>query len=71
MKYQKLNELILERGIQKSVIARRIGVTEKTLKKKLNGETPFTWEQVCAIQRIFFPDQNKDTLFLPVHEESA
>lgn len=72
MKYKNLNELIQERGIRKSVIARRIGITEKTLEKKLNGQSPFTWEQVCDIQKIFFPDQNKDTLFLPMQiDESA
>lgn len=70
MKYQILNELIQERGIRKSVIARRIGVTEKTLDKKLNGQSPFTWEQVCTIQKVFFPDQDKDTLFVPLGESA-
>ncbi len=70
MKYQILNELIQERGVRKSVIARRIGVTEKTLEKKLNGQSPFTWDQVCTIQKVFFPDQDKDTLFIPTDKSA-
>lgn len=70
MKYQILNKLIQERGVRKSVIARRIGVTEKTLEKKLNGQSPFTWDQVCTIQKVFFPDQDKDTLFIPTDKSA-
>lgn len=50
-------------GIKKSDIASAIGVTPQTLRKKLNGITPFTWPEADAIQEQFFPQYGKDYLF--------
>lgn len=61
--YTLLNEAIRNRGIRKSVIARKIGVTTNTLNNKIYGVTDFSWSECCAIQKYFFPDIDKDTLF--------
>ena len=54
---------IAKRGIKKTVIAERIGVSVRTLYDKMAGKTSFTWEEANAIHSVFFPDIEKDTLF--------
>lgn len=54
---------IAKRGIKKTSIAERIGVSTRTLYSKLKGETSFSWEEVCAIKDCFFPDMDQETLF--------
>lgn len=44
-------------------LASRIGVTEKTLRNKINGDTEFTWSEVCKIHRIVNPSMTKEELF--------
>lgn len=47
---------IFERGIKKKTIAAKLGITEKTLSNKMNGISPFTWDEVLLIHSTFFPD---------------
>lgn len=54
---------IAKRGIKKTSIAERIGVSTRTLYSKLSGETSFSWEEVCKIRDCFFPDMDQETLF--------
>lgn len=56
---------ISKRGIKKSVIASRIGLSERCLYNKLSGMSSFTWEEICTITECFFPDfaKDKDELF--------
>ena len=61
--YPTLRGEIAKRGIKKSVIAERAGITERTLYSKLSGLTSFTWEEVCVISETFFPDLDRNTLF--------
>ena len=63
MEYKVLEEKLQERGIRKTTIAKRLNISEKTLQNKLSKKTQFTWEQVCIIQNVFFPDITKDCLF--------
>lgn len=44
-------------------LAVMINVTEKTLRNKINGETEFTWSEVCKIHKIVNPDMPKEELF--------
>ena len=71
MKYKNLGNLIEKRGIKKTVIAKTVGITERSLGYKLSGTYPFTWEQVCKIQKSFFPDMTKDDLFATDGELTA
>ena len=54
---------IAKRGIRKTVIAKRLNISERTLYNKLTGTAPFTWEEVCTINECFFPDMEPAELF--------
>ena len=61
--YERLSNEIKVRGIKRVAIARHLGISAKALKQKIDGVTPFTWDQVKKIQAQFFPDITKDELF--------
>ena len=44
-------------------LASQIGITEKTLRNKINGDTEFTWSEVCRIHKIVNPNMSKEELF--------
>lgn len=60
--YPVLEGKIAERGIRRSAIATRLGITTKAFYNKMNGDSPFTWDEVRTMQMVFFPDQTKDAL---------
>ena len=62
-KYQVLSGLINDRGIKKSVIAKRLGISPKTLCGKLRGETGFVFDEAQIIREDFFPDVALERLF--------
>ena len=62
---------IAKRGIKKTSIAERIGVSNRTLYSKLGGETSFSWEEVCMIKDCFFPDMDQETLFKRSDDQRA
>jgi len=62
-KYRVLLSLINDRGIRKSAIARRLGVTSKTIYAKLRGKTGFIFEEARIIHEEFFPDIPLERLF--------
>lgn len=61
--YIFLTGKIAERGIKKNAIATKLGISTKALSNKLSGRTEFTWGQTVRLQKTFFPDIDKDTLF--------
>lgn len=61
--YPTLIGEIAKRGIKKSVIAKQLNISDRTLYSKLTGETAFTWPEVQAINACFFPDLDPNTLF--------
>ena len=63
IKYPMLTGKIAERGISKSKIADAIGISPRSLRNKMDGNTSFTWEEVCTIQERFFPDMQMKDLF--------
>lgn len=62
-KYPVLTGEIAKRGIKRSAISSRVGISDRSLFNKMAGKSKFTWEEVCAIRDTFFPDIEKDTLF--------
>ena len=56
---------IAKRGIKKTAIASRLGISNRCLYNKLCGVSSFTWEEICIITDCFFPDMysKKDLLF--------
>lgn len=63
IKYPTLTGKIAERGISKAKIADAIGVSPRSLRNKMDGNTNFTWDEVCIIQERFFPDMQMKDLF--------
>lgn len=61
--YPTLVGEIAKRGIKKSAIAKRIGISDRALYNKLSGSASFTWEEVVKINSCFFPDFAPDKLF--------
>lgn len=62
MKYPELEGQIAARGIKKMAIAANIGCSPKTLSNKLVGKSPFTWDEVITINKVFFPDMTAEAL---------
>lgn len=50
-------------GITISALASQIGVSEKTMRNKISGETPFTWPEALAVRRIVSPEKSMEELF--------
>ena len=63
IKYPILTGKIAERGIPKTRIAKAVGISPRSLRNKLDGNTNFTWDEVCIIQERFFPDISMKDLF--------
>lgn len=69
--YPTLEREIAGRGIKKKAIAESIGVCNRSLNNKLTGRVPFTWPEVEAIRRRFFPDMTTEVLFVRSDQDSA
>lgn len=63
MAHMNLKAEITRHKVRISDIANSIGISERTMRNKLNGVTDFTWGQACKIQKEFFPQLSKDYLF--------
>lgn len=61
--YQYLVYRMKVKGISNEMVYKALGVTEKTLRNKIQGITPFTWEEVKKIKQSFFPEENIEELF--------
>ena len=61
--YPVLAGEITKRGIRKTVIADRLGISEKALYNKMSGISSFTWNEVQIINKCFFPDMTPNDLF--------
>lgn len=57
-----LESKIAEHGYRKKEIAQKLGVSERAFINKCNGDSDFKWEEVCALQRMFFPEVTKEAL---------
>ena len=61
--YPVLAGKIAERGIKKKAIADAMHVKNRSLYNKMNGISPFTWDEVNIIRDQFFPDMELVHLF--------
>ena len=43
--------------------ATKIGISEKTLRNKLNGVTDFSWSEVLLIRNLINPNMSLEELF--------
>ncbi len=44
-------------------ISATLGISEKSLRNKIRGNTDFQWEEIKTIHNTFFPEIDKDVLF--------
>lgn len=61
--YRILRGEMVKKGLTITKLAEKIGVSEKTLRNKIHGETDFSWHEVCAIHRLVNPNMSKEELF--------
>lgn len=53
MDLSKLNALIEKSGIKRSKICEALGISDTSLRNKLTGKTPFTWQEVLSLAEVF------------------
>lgn len=63
MLYRILRAEMVKANLSVAVLASKIGVTEKTLRNKLNGESDFTWPEAQTIRRLVNPNIGIEELF--------
>ena len=69
--YPEMESLIAVRGIKKKAIASKLGISERCLYNKMKGKVPFTWPEVEALQKGFFPDIGKDKLLTKSNQPAS
>lgn len=67
--YRFLRAEMVKSDITISKLANQIGVTEKTLRNKINGETDFTWKEALKVRKIVSPKMGLEELFQTDGEE--
>nr|DAO22773.1 MAG TPA: transcriptional regulator [Caudoviricetes sp.] len=45
------------------MFSNKIGISEKTLRNKINGITDFTWSEVLLIRKLINPKMKLEELF--------
>lgn len=63
MVYQILHDEMEKKDLTIAKLAVKTGIAEKALRNKINGDTEFTWPEVCKIHRLVNARMSKDELF--------
>jgi len=63
MIYNNLAAELVRNKISVAKAASALGVTQKTFRNKMQGDTDWTWSQICAIRRFFPIPLDLDYLF--------
>ncbi len=67
--YPNLVSEIAKRGIKKNTVSKSLGICDKSLRNKMTGKAPFTWPEVQAIRKRFFPELDPAYLFATAEEQ--
>lgn len=54
---------LVKHGISIAKLAQMIGISEKSMRNKINGETDFTFPEAQAIRKVLNTDLSLDYLF--------
>lgn len=57
-----------QENVTRSDIQKLLGVSEKTVRNKISGETDFTWGEVRKIRNAYFPNDDFEKLFEQAQE---
>lgn len=52
-----------QENVSRADIQELLGVSEKTVRNKISGETDFTWEEARKVRNNFFPKDDFNELF--------
>lgn len=52
-----------QEGVSRADLQKVLGVSEKTIRNKLSGETDFSWGEAKSIRNKFFPKDDFVKLF--------
>ena len=67
--YSFLRGEMYRAGITITALASQIGISEKSMRNKINGETEFTWPEALAVRRIVSPKKTMEELFASDEDE--
>ena len=62
--YSYLRGEMIRNNLTVKNLSMQIGISEKSLRNKLNGDTDFTWNEAKAIHKIVNPQITIDELFV-------
>lgn len=62
--YYRLRNEMDKRGYTIETFASLVGMSEKTLRNKINGTTDFTWTEVRRIRDLLDPNLSLEELFV-------
>lgn len=69
--HSALRVAIKRAGLTIAKLAAELGISEKTLRNKLDGITDFTWPEAQAIRDIVSPESEIEDLFITDEEAAA
>jgi len=58
-----------KREVSKKAMADSVGLCSRAMNNRLNGKIPFTWPEVRAIRKNFFPDIPLEKLFTQADQD--
>lgn len=61
--YRTLKAEMVRSDISVKQLAIRIGITERSLRNKINGKTEFLWSETLKIRKIVSPGMPLEDLF--------
>lgn len=61
--YRTLKAEMVRADISVKTLALRIGITERSLRNKINGKTEFLWSETLKIRKIVSPQMPLEDLF--------
>jgi len=61
--YRELLGEMTKRGLTRVQLAEELGISEKSLRNKINGKTDFKWSEVKRIRDIVAPSASIEILF--------
>lgn len=69
--YPELIGEMAKRRLTRTTVAKKIGISPRTLYSKLYGETDFTLSEANEIHAAFFQDMDKEFLFARAEQDDS
>lgn len=69
--YRFLKGEIAKSNYSMKMLAEELGMSDKTLRNKVNGITDFTWPEALAIRKLINPEANIEELFAKEEKEAG